>query len=292
MKGVKELKRRMKSVQSIQKITRAMEMVAATKLRRLQERALATRPFAERIESMMQRVAARADEGASPLLARPSDVETEAVVIVGADKGLCGSYNSNLLKHALKMVEESRSEGMDSRLYLFGRRPQMFFGKLKDADIRWVHPDVVEKIDYTSIRRAMSTLVGTFLEDEVQRVRVVYTRMKTLATFEPTSQDLLPIVPPEANDEPGAGGVDYILEPDADTLMQSLLPRYLEMQLYAAVLESLASEFASRRMAMKNATDAAVDMLDALGMEYNKARQEGITSELLDLVGGVVVSDG
>jgi len=293
MKGVKELKVRIKSVTNIKKITSAMEMVAATKLRRLQERALATRPFADRIEQMMRRVAAHADPAASPLLEEKGVSEREALVVVGADKGLCGAYNSNLLRHALKQVEEVKAEGVGTSLYLFGRRPQAFFGKLKGAEIAWVHPDPIEKIEYSSIRRAMDILVAAFVADEVQRVRVVYTQKKSMASFVPVTQDLLPVAESGADGAgDGEAALDYILEPSPDVIMKRLLPRYLEMQLYAAVLESLAAEFAARRMAMKSATDAAEEMLGTLGMEYNKARQEGITGELLDIVGGVVVQAG
>lgn len=294
MKGVKELKARIKSVTNIQKITRAMEMVAATKLRRLQERAMATRPFADRIEAMMRRVAAHADPAASPLLEVPDRVETEALVVVAGDKGLCGAYNANLLKHAVTHIAASKEEGIATKLYLVGRKAQMFFGKVRDTDITWAYPGTVEKVEYTDIRRVMDLLVAGFVDGEVQRVNVAYTQMASMALFVPTTQELLPVAAPEAAEgaSDGAGDVEYILEPSPDAIMKRLLPRYLEMQLYAAVLESLASEFAARRMAMKNATDAADDMLGTLGMEYNKARQEGITGELLDIVGGVVVQAG
>ncbi|MAE65593.1 MAG: ATP synthase F1 subunit gamma [Phycisphaeraceae bacterium] len=290
MKGVKELKARIKSVTNIQKITSAMEMVAATKLRRLQDRALSTRPFADRIEAMMRRVAAHADPDASPLLQVPDKVTVETLVIVGADKGLCGAYNSNLARHALKELEKNRDEGVATKLYIFGRRPQGFFSKLKDADVAWVYGQSVEKIQYPDIRRVMNLLVAGFLDGEVQRVRVIYTEMKSMAVFTPTTQGLLPVTSPDAAGEESGAAADYILEPSPDVIMKRLLPRYLEMQLYAAALESLASEFAARRMAMKNATDAADDMLETLATAYNKARQEGITNELLDLVGGVVAS--
>ncbi|MEE2711705.1 MAG: ATP synthase F1 subunit gamma [Planctomycetota bacterium] len=292
MKGVKELKARIKSVTNIQKITRAMEMVASTKLRRLQDRAMATRPFADRIEAMMRRVAAHADPSASPLLQVSDRVETEALVVVVGDKGLCGAYNANLLKHAVGHIAASREQGVATKLYLIGRKAQMFFAKVKDSDIVWAHPGVVEKVEYQDIRRAMDLLVESFVAGEVQRVHVAYTKMASMASFVPTTQDLLPVAPPDADAEGAGAGVDYILEPSPDAIMERLLPRYLEMQLYAAVLESLASEFAARRMAMKSATDAADEMLGTLGMEYNKARQEGITGELLDIVGGVMVQAG
>jgi F-type H+-transporting ATPase subunit gamma len=290
MKGVKELKARIKSVRNIQKITRAMEMVAATKLRRLQDRALATRPFADRVEAMMRRVAAHADPAASPLLTVPSDVKDEAVVVVGADKGLCGAYNSNLLRFASDHVHGLIETGVTPHLYLFGRRASMYFGRIRNLDTAWVFGSSVEKIKYTDVRRTLDLLVKAFLGGGVQRVRIIYSQMKSMAIFVPTVQHLLPLPREEEGNE--SWGVEDILEPSPDVIMQRLIPRYLEMQLYAAILEALASEFAARRMAMKSATDAANDMLGTLGMAYNKARQEGITNELLDIIGGVVAQGG
>ena len=288
MKGVKELKRRLKGVKSIRKITKAMEMVAATKLRRLQERALATRPFARAIEGMVARVAAHADITASPLLAQPAKTLREAVVIVGADKGLCGSYNSNVHRTTVQHLRKLEAEGVQAEVWVFGKRAQGFFAKMRGLELRYAHPTAVEKVSYREVAQLAKQIVAAFETGSVQRVSLVGTRMLTLATYKPSVQTLLPVARPAGNAE----GADYILEPDANGILARLLPRNLEMQLYAAVLEALACEFASRRLAMKSASDNADEMSRFLSMEYNKARQSGITGELLEIIGGAEALNG
>lgn len=293
MKGTRELKTRLNSVTNIRKITRAMELVAATKLRRLQDRALATRPFADRIESMMRRVAVHADAGASPLLAHPETVSREAVVVVGADRGLCGSYNSNIHREARRRIEVLRAQGVTPCVYAFGRRAQSFLSRDDSCEQGTFWDVPMEKLVYGDIKRAMSELITAFVEGKVQNVSVIYTRMESMARFTPTVQPLLPVARPEdAEADASADNVDYLLEPSPEAILRSLLPRYLEMQLYAAVLDALACEFAARRAAMKNATDNAGEMITDIRMEYNKARQAGITAELLDISGAVVSAEG
>jgi len=290
MKGVKEVKQRLKSVANIQKITRAMEMVAATKLRRLQDRALSTRPFAEKIEGMISRVAAHVEPSVSPLLREYERVEDEAVIVVAGDRGLCGPYNANVFRHLTKHLRALEEEGVTPHVFVFGKRTQSFVARLRNVEVDYVYPNPVEKIVYRDVGYLTSDLSKGFLDGSWQRVRVIYTAMKTMASFVPTTADVLPLPKaPEAEEE---GDVDYILEPSPRTLMLRLLPRFIEMQLFAAVLEALASEFAARRIAMKNATDNADEMIGLLTMEYNKARQAGITGELLDIVGGAEAQAG
>lgn len=285
MKGVREIKRRLKSVGNIKKITKAMEMVAATKLRRLQERALKTRPFARKIEELIGRVSMHVDEGVSPLLAEHDQVEREAVIIVGADRGLCGSYNANLFREGSRHLKALQEENVRPELYLFGKRPAAFFKRFPSAEIAWEHEGQVEAVNYQEVKALVTVLSEAFIEGRIQRVRIVHTELRSLASFVATTVDLLPL--PRIVGEDGEEVLDYILEPSPEVIMRELLPRYLEMQLYAALLEALASEFASRRMAMKSATDNAQEMIGDLQREYNKARQEGITGELLDIIGGM-----
>lgn len=284
MKGTRELKRRLKGVKNIRKITKALELVSGTKLKRLQDRATATRPFANQLEGIMRRVAAFTDASASPYL-KAADVVTDvAVVVVAGDKGLCGSYNSNVYRATTPLLRTLAAEGKKAHLYVLGRRPAAFFAKLKDVDLAWVYPDPVEKIDFRRVKSLMGELAKGFVAGRHQEVVIVYTAMKGAMTFKPTVQKILPAPRPAADAK--ADGADYILEPTPKEIMERLLPRFLEMQLYAAVLESLASEFASRRVAMKSATDNADEMAASLNKEYNKARQSGITAELLEIVGG------
>jgi F-type H+-transporting ATPase subunit gamma len=284
VKGTRELKRRLKGVKNIRKITKALELVAGTKLRRLQERAAATRPFADQLEGILRRVAAFADVEVSPLLKEAPEVKDVAVVVMAADKGLCGSYNSGVFRTAAPFLRALKAEGKTPHLYAFGRRAAAFFGKLKDVDLKWVYPDPFEKIDFRRAKALTTELAKGFIEGKHQEVWVVYTSVKGAASFKPTTQKILPIPRPKASD--GAKDEFCILEPTPAEIMERLLPRFLDMQLFAAALESLASEFASRRIAMKAATDNADEMSATLNQEYNKARQTGITGELLEIVGG------
>lgn len=291
MKGVKELKRRLKGVKSIRKITKAMEMVSATKLRRLQERALATRPFANAIAGMLARVGARADASNSPLLREPETTTREAIVLVGADKGLCGSYNSNLHRAAVHHLRALEKAGVAAEMWILGRRPQAYFNKLKGLEIAYVYPEIVERISYREVALLARQLTEAFASGRVQRVMIFSTRMHSMTLHKPTPQQLLPVAKPAASAS-AASAVEYILEPTPDRILERLLPRSIEMQLYAAILDALASEFAARRMAMKNATDNADEMSQNLSMACNKARQSGITGELLEIIGGAEALKG
>lgn len=283
MKGVRELKRRLKGVQNIRKITKAIELVASTKLRRLQERAAATRPFANQLAGMMKRVAGGADPSASPLLRAHDTVTKVAILVVAGDKGLCGSYNSNVFRTAIPVVRALIAEGKKPHLFIMGRRAGTYFAKVKDVEITWVYPDSVEKIDFAAVKRLAKEFMDGFVTGRFHEVRVVYTSLRTATSFRPLCQGVLPVPKPEASAEAAS---DYILEPEGQVILDRLLPRFVEMQLFAAILESLAAEFASRRIAMKSATDNAGDMISSLSKEYNKARQSGITAELLEISGG------
>ena len=298
MKGVKELKARLKSIGNIRKITSTMELVAAAKLRRLQDRALATRPYGEAIRAMIARVSAAASGTDRPLLQQAEKVERECVVVIAADRGLCGAFNSNVLRKAVDHIKERQGAGVAVEVYAFGVRAEKFFRRIK-ADLAGVCDEKVEKVDYRRVATTMESLTNDFLGDRFQRVSVVYTWMKSTASFIPKVETLLPVEPPKSADAVGEGDdanssdeAEYILQPSPDEILDSLLPKALQMQLYGAVMESLASEFAARRMAMKNATDAADDMTGELRLEYNKARQAGITADLLDIVAGAEAQAG
>ncbi len=285
MKGVRELKRRLKGVQNIRKITKAIELVAGTKLRRLQDRAAATRPFASQLDAIMKRVAGFIDPDASPLLRERSVVKDVALVVIAGDKGLCGSYNSNVFRAAVPFIRARASEGRKVHVFALGRRAAAFFAKLREVDLAYVHPDPIEKIEFRALKLLMKDLVAGFLADKFQEVHILYTSVKGSMNFKPVAQRVIPVPKPEAGEDKTAAR-EYILEPSPAEIMERLLPRFLEMQLFAAVLESLAAEFASRRIAMKSATDNAGEMIGTLNKEYNKARQSGITSELLEISGG------
>ncbi|MHC5212483.1 MAG: ATP synthase F1 subunit gamma [Planctomycetota bacterium] len=285
-KGTKELKSRITGVKNIQQITAAMEMVATQKLKRLQQRAEAARPFSDKIQQMVARLAGSVRSDLSPLL-QPRDVKRTANLVVSADKGLCGGYNSNLVR--LVLTEVPRGESAEQHTRVLGSKGQVLL-RAKGVALGEAYEDHVEKLDFTRVRSIARDLVAGFLDGDVDEVRVFYTAFLSAANQRPTIVTLLPI---RAESLASAGAADatgpdadFIVEPTPDELLQHLLPKYLEVKLYSAVLESLASEYTARRNAMKQATDAADDMIDALRRQYNRARQESITKELLEVVSG------
>lgn len=291
MAGVKELRVRIKSVGSIKQITRAMEMVATTKLRRFQDRAVTSRPYAQEIAGLVGRLAAVLPEeelSSRPLLRR-GEGQKRVLLVVSSDRGLCGAYNANLLR----MLETWRREhaGEPTGLFVFGRKANQYCQKRGIPVDRYLTDPPLERMDFRNAQVVARMLADEFLSGEVRDVHILYTAFESMVRYVPA---LVPFLPVEAADLGGAGekaadgadAGDVILEPDAKTIFDSLLPRYLETRIYNALLEALTSEYASRRFAMKNATDAASDMQKALRGVYNRKRQENITKDLLDIVGG------
>jgi len=285
-KGTKELKRRITGVKNIQQITKAMEMVASQKLRRLQARAEAARPFAQKIQQLVGRLAGSVRRELSPLL-EEREVKRTANLVVSSDKGLCGGYNANLVRLVLATIPRDAGEAQRTRVLGVKGGTQL---SAKRLPLDGVYEDNVEKLDFARIRSVVQELVRDFQSGRVDQVRLIYTAFLSAASQKPVVVTLLPIRPEELLAQAGAGGQgsgrEFIVEPSADELLRLILPKYLEIKAYTAVLESLASEFTARRNAMKQATDAADDIIGALHRQYNRARQESITKELLEVVSG------
>jgi F-type H+-transporting ATPase subunit gamma len=282
-KGTKELKSRITGVKNIQQITRAMEMVATQKLKKLQGRAEAARPFAETIQQMVARLAGSVRSDLSPLLEQ-REVKTRGNLVISSDKGLCGGYNTNLVRSVRAAVTAGETD--KERTRVLGSKGQSQL-RHKGIAVHVAYEDHVEKLDFTRVRNIVREMVEEFLSGEVDEVRLYYTAYETSARQRPTSVTLLPIRPETLTAESEqSGNADFIIEPSTDELLRELLPKFLEVKVYSAVLESLASEYTARRNAMKQATDAADDMIGALKRQYNRARQESITKELLEVVSG------
>jgi F-type H+-transporting ATPase subunit gamma len=289
--STKELRQRITSVSNIQKITRAMEMVAATKLRRLQQRAEGTRPYADAIAQLSANLAASAPPGSSPLTRTPQDVDRAAVLVVSSDRGLCGSYNTNVFRAVSQHMNDT--QGVEPALYVLGRKGLAHYASR--LQVHAAYDDVVEKLSSRRARGIARELSDAFLagskQGGVDEVYVAFTRFVSMGRQVACVEKLLPIEQVNSEEE-GAGGAaaaatgDVILEPSPRILLQRLLPKSIEVRVFASILEALASEFAARRAAMKAATDAAGDMITSLRRQYNRARQEAITTELLDIVGG------
>ena len=289
MAGVKELRGRIKSVGNIKQITRAMEMVASTKLRRFQDRAIASRPYTEEITALVANLAAVLgdDVGERPLF-REGEGERVALLVVSSDRGLCGAYNTNLFRELELYVRDEETPEVD--YYVYGRKGYQYLSK-RDREVeRYFVEPPLEGIDYRGAAEVARHLTEKFLEGGYKRVEILYTAFESMVRYVPRRVQLLPIAPASLGDQDGADETavsDVILEPDAASIFDAVVPRYVETRVYNALLEAITSEYASRRVSMKNATDAATDMQGALKKQYNRLRQESITKELLDIVGGV-----
>ena len=287
MAGIRELRARIISVGNIKQITRAMEMVATTKLRRFQDRAVASRPYTEEITNLVRHLAAvlGTEVESRPLFREGSGSKT-AVVLVTSDRGLCGAYNSNVLR----ALETWRLGNPDAEVdyFVYGRKGYQYL-KRRDRHIErlFVDPEL-EKIDFRGAARTANDMVDVFLTGAYDKVRLLYTAFESMVKYVPTWVDFLPIAESSlaGGDAEVLTGGDVILEPDAETIFDRLVPKYLETRMYNALIEALTSEYASRRVSMKNATDAAGDMQNELKGIYNRKRQETITKDLLDIVGG------
>ena len=280
MADIRKIKRRITGAQNIAKITRAMEMVAASKMRKAQERGLAGRPYSEKIMQVIADLAALPGiELHHPLLSR-RPVKTIAVLHITPDRGLCGGLNANLNRSLAKFVLEQNAQVV---AICVGRKGRDFTARTA-CDMRAEfsqlgdHPTFLETLPISQI------IIEDYSEGLIDKVYVSYAHFVSTMVQTPVMKQLLPVEPAEI---PRGENVDYIYEPGAASVLGGLLPRFVEMEVYHAILESIASEQSARMVAMKNATDSANELIDYLTLEYNKARQDAITTELLDITGGV-----
>ncbi len=291
MGGVKELRGRIKSVGSIKQITRAMEMVATTKLRRFQDRAVGSRPYAQEITALVASLARMLGDGVEdrPLF-RPGAGSKTALLLVTSDRGLCGAYNANILR-VLELWRRAEP-ALEIDYYVYGRKGHSYLTKRGRVVERYFVEPPLEHVDYRAAALTARALTQAFLTGAYAKVEILYTAFESMVRYMPRRVQLLPISAEAFGAGAGTGeaassGGDVILEPNAETIFDAVVPRYVETRVYNALLEALTSEYASRRVSMKNATDAARDMQSDLKQQYNRLRQESITKELLDIVGGV-----
>ena len=286
MPNTRQIRQRIRSVTSTQRITSAMELIAAAKMRRAQQRVLASRPYSTRLLDLIADIVARqsgSGDEVHPLMQvrEPNNI---GLILITPDRGLCGGLNANLNRAAYNFGLEQ--EHPVSQISV-GKKGNDFFSR-RGRDIRAEFlnlGDFPEPIDTSPIARIV---LEDYEAGRLDRVYLAYANFVNTAVQEPTIRQLLPVEPPAASENGASASLgDYEYEPDAATVLGGLLPRYVEMQIYQATLENAASEQSARMVAMRAATDAAGEMIDALTLEYNKARQETITKELLDLVGGV-----
>jgi len=287
--NLKDIRKRVSSVRSTQQVTKAMKMVAAAKLRRAQEAAENARAYSDKLTELLRSLAASAGEDAHPMLRAGSKAPLHAIV-VSADRGLCGGYNTNLLRKTEEFLDST--EGAGATATVFGRRG---FDHLKKRDgLTLVSEHVNTPVDVTVARALAAEATGRFLAGESGGVRIVYTRFRSAISTEPVVERLLPVAAEDAGTaEDGVDAAsDYVYEPNAYQILATLLPRYVETCVYHAMLESSASEHGSRMTAMDSATNNASDMIDRLTLEMNRARQASITTELMEIVGGAEALKG
>jgi F-type H+-transporting ATPase subunit gamma len=283
MPSLKALRKRIGTVRSTQQITKAMKMVAAAKLRRAQEAAERARPYAAKLAEVFAAVVADVEPGAHPLLARREERSIELVVVT-SDRGLCGGYNSNVLRQAEAFLRERR----DRRVVItaVGKRGVEFLRRRR-ATLIGEHTEVMAQVAATA-RAVAEGLTGRFAAGETDAVYLLYSRFRSAISQVPTLTPLLPVTAPASSAAP----VEYIFEPPRPELLALLLPRYIETLLMQALLESIASEHGARMTAMDSATRNASDMIDRLTLSMNRARQATITTELMEIVSGAEALKG
>jgi F-type H+-transporting ATPase subunit gamma len=282
MTSLKVLRRRIRSVTSTQQVTKAMEMVAAAKLRRAQARALATRPYAVQLTGMLERLGAAARERELPLFER-REVRTTLLVAVTADRGLCGGFNTNLFRAVEERLRAAAPGSL--RLVVVGRKGRDF-GAARGWPVLAAFTDVGTDAGVGFARRVTDDVLGRFARGEVDRVELLYTHFLSALRREVTHETFLPIGGDDAADTPGGGAADVIFEPGLEPIFAALLPRFAAARMLAALADSRASEEGARMAAMGAANKNAGELLDQLVLQRNRLRQTMITREILDIVGG------
>lgn len=280
MAAIVDLRRRIKGIKSTQKITQAMKMVAAAKLRRAQSDILATRPYAEEMRAMLRSLVRRVKEEDHPLLRISNDKNIELVIITG-DKGLCGSFNTNIIKKSEDFLEKREDKNL--YLNLVGKKGRDFFKKRKFL-IRNEFIDIFRKLSYNDAVRIANQMIDEYTKRELDAIYLVYNEFKSVLQQRVVVERLLPISDLDDGLEPP--DVEYIFEPDEKTILETLLPLHIRMQVWRALLESNAAEQAARMNAMENATDNSQEMIEMLTLTMNKLRQQTITNQLIEVVSG------
>ena len=287
MPNVKDLRRRIRSVENTGKVTNAMSLVAASKMRRAQQAVTQGRPFAEKIIEVIAHLAAQpADEsGQTHPLLQVRTVQRVGIVVVSPDRGLCGGMHANLNRSVDQFIREQVAP---VRVIAVGRKGRDFMVR-SGQDVQAVFTDLGERPDLADTTAISQLVNDAYAEGNIDEVHLAFTRFESTVVQRPEVIKLLPVTPAELT---GSERVGYIYEPDNLAVLESLLPRFVEMEIYHSVLESIASEQSARMVAMRNATDNANELMDDLTLVMNKLRQDSITNELLDLVGGQIALEG
>jgi F-type H+-transporting ATPase subunit gamma len=282
---LRAIRRRVRSVQSTMKITRAMELIAASQIRRAQQRVQQARPYADLITRALSDLATQAHDLEHSLLEERPEPKAAAVFVVTSDRGLAGAYNANVLRRGEELLQALRDEGKEPKLYVTGRKGQSYY-RFRDRTVERQWQGFSDRPSYDHAKEIADTLIESFASGEVDEIFGVYTDFVSALTQRPEARRFLPLVVEEVEEEEEVLYPLYLFEPDPQTILDALLPRYIEMAVFRALLESAASELAARQKAMKAATDNAEDLIKSLTRVANQARQAEITTEISEIVGG------
>ncbi|HMS01589.1 MAG TPA: ATP synthase F1 subunit gamma [Gemmatimonadaceae bacterium] len=283
----RELKGRIKSVENTRKITRTMEMVAASKMKRATDRVASARPYALALGDVLARLVRPDIAERFPLLRQPATTKRVALVLLTANRGLCGAFNTNLIRETRARIAELEAQGATVELHIVGKKGIAFFKYLGRA-IASERTDIGDRPSAADAASIIDALTDRFAKGELDAVHLTYAKFKSALSTPPTTEQVVPVVPPASQGAPR----DFLLAPNADVIVEALLPAYVRNLVYRALVETAAGEQSARRTAMKNATDNASDMLTLLKRTYNSARQAQITQEIAEIVGGAAALQG
>ncbi|HEY6699185.1 MAG TPA: F0F1 ATP synthase subunit gamma [Acidimicrobiales bacterium] len=279
------LRRRIRSVQATKKITKAMELIATSRIVKAQQRVAAARPYSERITEVLRNLAAAGVGGDSPLLTERDDVHTVAYVVIAADRGLCGAYNSSVIRAAERSMQRQRAEGRQTRLVTVGKKAASYF-RFRGWDIDAHFQGFADQPAYEDARSIAEHVVTQFGSGEYDLVELAYTQFLSVASQRVVIRRFVPLDRSMIEQAAEGPHADYEFEPDPQEILDRLLPRYAEARLYAALLDGAASFLAAQQRAMKSATDNAEDLMVRYSRAMNRARQDSITTEIMEIVGG------
>jgi len=283
----RELKGRIKSVENTRKITRTLEMVATSKLKRTQDRVVAARPYAKSLGEVISQLYSPELAERFPLLRQPATVKRAAVILLTANRGLAGAFNANLIKEARALIGRLEKEGVQVDVHGVGRKGIGYFRYI-GRQLASQRIDIGDRPTSKDAADIVDQLMHDFASGALDAVYVVYAQFKSVLSTPPLAQRILPVEPPKA----GTSQRDYLLYPDPDTILGELLPAYVRNAVYRALVETTAGFYSAQRTAMKNATDNANEMLNILRRTYNRARQANITQEIAEIVGGAAALQG
>jgi len=296
----RELKRRIRSVQNTKKITKTMELVSTSKLKRAQDRVVGARPYAQALAEVIGQLYSPELAERFPLLRQPghtvrgAGVRRAALLLITSNRGLCGAFNANLIREARRRLDELGAQDCHTELHLVGKKGVSYF-KFTKRNIASQRVDIGDRPTLAHAAELVAPLMERFSKGDLDAVDVVFAKFNSAVSTPPTTLRILPVSPPEKRRSGGqeaTAAVNYILKPSAEEILHELLPLYVQNQMYRALVETAAAEHGARRTAMKNATDAGSDMLNLLQRTFNRARQAQITQELAEIVGGAEALKG